>query len=56
MGQVAYALDILNKGKIHDVFHVSCLKNKLGLATHIQTKFPMLDEGKSVETRVHFGN
>ena len=46
---MVYALDIPNKGKIHDVFHVSCLKNKLGSYTHIQTKFPMLDdEGKLV--------
>ena len=34
---------------MHDVFHVSSLKNKLGLATHMQTEFPMLDnEGKLV--------
>ena len=46
---MAYALDIPNKGKIHDVFHVSCLKKKLGSTTHIQTEFPMLDdEGKLV--------
>ena len=46
---MAYALDIPNKGKIHDVFHVSFLKNKFGSATHIQTTFPMLDdEGKLV--------
>ena len=49
VGQVAYALGIPNKGRIHDVFHVSCLKNKLGSTTHIQTEFPMLDdEGKLV--------
>ena len=29
VGQVSYALEIPNKGIIHDVFHVSCLKNKL---------------------------
>ena len=47
VGQVAYSLDIPNKGKIHDVFHVSCLKKKLGSTTHIQTELPMLDdEGK----------
>ena len=49
MGRVAYALDIPNKGKIHDVFHVSCLKNNLGSTTHIQIELPMLDdEGKLV--------
>ena len=56
--QVAYAPDIPNKGKIHDVFHVSCLKKKLGSSTHIQTEFPMLDdEGKLVlEPKMNFGN
>ena len=44
VGQVAYALDIPNKGKIHDVFHVSCLKKKLGSTNHIQTELPMLDD------------
>ena len=49
VGQVAYALDIPNKGKIHDHGHVPCLKEKLGSTTHIQTEFPMLDdEGKIV--------
>ena len=47
--QVGYSLDIPNKGKIHDEFHVPCLKKKLGSTTHIQTKFPMLDnKGKIV--------
>ena len=46
---MAYALDTPNKGKIHDIFHVSWLKKKLGSASHIQTKLPMLDdEGKLV--------
>ena len=47
--QVSYCLDIPNKGKIHDEFHVPCLKKKLGSTTHIQIEFPMLDdEGKLV--------
>ena len=46
---MAYALDIPNKGKIHDVFHVSCLKKKLGATTRLQTELSMLDdEGKIV--------
>jgi hypothetical protein len=36
-GQVTYALDIPNKGKLHDVFHVSCLKKKLRPIVHMQT-------------------
>jgi hypothetical protein len=44
VGQVAYVLDIPNKGNLHDVFHVSCLKKKLGLATPLQTQLPLLDE------------
>ena len=47
--KVAYGTEIPNKGKIHDVFHVSCLKNKLGPTTHIQIELSMLDdEGKLV--------
>jgi hypothetical protein len=42
--QVAYTLDIPNKGKLHDSFHVSCLKKKLGPTFHIKTKFHLLDE------------
>ena len=46
---MAYSLDIPNKGKIHELFHVSCLKNKLGSSTYIQIELPMLDdEGKLV--------
>jgi hypothetical protein len=44
VGQVAYALDIPNKGKLHDVNHVSCLKKKLGPIVYIQIKLPLLDE------------
>ena len=44
IGQVAYTLDIPNKWKLHDDFHVSCLKKKLGPTVHIQTKLPLLDE------------
>jgi hypothetical protein len=37
-------LEIPNKGNLHDVFHVSCLKKTLGPTTPIQTKLPFLDE------------
>jgi hypothetical protein len=34
---------------LHDVFHVSCLKKKLGPTVHIQTKLPLLDgEGRLI--------
>ena len=48
VGQVAYALDIPNKGKIRDVFHVSFLKKNLGSATHIQIEFCMLDDDEEL--------
>ena len=49
MEQVAYSLDVPNKGKIHDELYVPCLKKKLGSTTYIQIEFPMLDnEGKLV--------
>ena len=47
--QVTYTLDIPNKGKLHDVLHVLCIKKKLGPTTHIQKKFTLLDdEGRLV--------
>ena len=48
VGQVAYALDIPNKEKIHDVFHVSCLDNILGTTTHLQIEFLMLYDDKKL--------
>ena len=46
---MTYALDIPNKGKLHNVFHVSCLKKKLGPTNHIQTELPLVDiEGRLV--------
>ena len=44
VGKVYYALDIPNKGKLHDSFHVSYLKKKLGPTVHMQTMLPLLDE------------
>jgi hypothetical protein len=35
--QDVYALNIPNKGKLHDILDVSCLKKKSGPTIHIQT-------------------
>ena len=43
-----YALDIPNKGKICDVFHVSFLKKNVGSATHIQIELCMLDDDEEL--------
>jgi len=49
LDQVSYALDIPNKGRLHDVFYVSCLKKILGPSTLVQIELPLLDEeGKLV--------
>jgi hypothetical protein len=37
-------LEIPNKGNLHDVFYVLCLKKNLGPTTPIQTQLPLLDE------------
>ena len=47
--EVACAIDIPNKGKLCYVFHVPCLKKKLGPTNLIQTELHVLDdEGKLV--------
>jgi hypothetical protein len=44
ISHVAYQLDLPDKSRIHNVFHVSCLKKVLGQQQKAQTILPMLDE------------
>jgi len=49
ISQVAYRLELADNCRIHNVFHVSCLKKMLGQAQPVQTEIPEFDdEGKII--------
>ena len=49
ISQVAYGLDLPPNSRIHNVFHISCLKKVLGQQQKAQTILPILDnEGRIV--------
>lgn len=51
IGKVAYQLALPQTTKIHDVFHVSQLKKKLGSKKTVETELPTVDDTRIINPR-----
>ena len=48
ISHVAYALELPESSRVHNVFHVSCLKRMIGQHQQAQTLLPMLDDERRI--------
>ena len=51
IGPVSYKLELTPESKLHPVFHVSCLKLKLGQQTTLLPTLPPTDDSGQVYTK-----